>query len=207
MSKVKKYVVVKYNYEYNDNWYEHDDNISETEIKIFDDKDVAEAYKKELSKEAINDYPTDGNLANIQDNINLSKVRDFVNSESDGDDDDDYEVNINEEFLKGEKWDKLYSIISDAFYKIVDVEVDVDTPSITLDWKSSYSKKTIIGIVEDDNLILHSATEPALVEKDDYEVYKTYYLKGQKYEKVAEWKSESRKYKIGNLLSENEKEE
>ncbi len=210
MSKVKKFVVLKYDYEYNDNWYEHNENISETEIKVFDKKDVAEKHKKDLTKKAIGEFPTENNLSNIQDNVpNLSEIRNLINSNTEDEDydEDDYETRIPSHFLEGEKWDKLYPMIADTFYKIVEVEVDADATSITLNWKSDYAEKTYIGIVENNDFLLHSAKKPAVVEKDDWEVYKSFYLKGKKYEKESEWKSESRKYKIGNLLTENEKEE
>lgn len=199
---MKKIMVVKYGYEYDDNFYNHDGKIDINKCNIFDDIEKAEEFKKAKTKYELFNHPTNGDLYNVLDGIdenNIDLLASFLGIEKE----ENYynHLTITKKHLTKKKYAELYPIIKDLYFKIVEIEIE-NNSNVELEWKSNYSKTKFLGIIKDDKFELHSSTKPAIIEKDDYEVYKEYYLKGKKYEKKQDWISESRKYKIDNILKE-----
>lgn len=204
----KKIAVLKRGYEYNDNWYSHDSNIEIQNSKIFNNIEDAETFRKEATFIEINEYPTNGNLRNVinDSGVDVNLLLEIIKKYSDNSI-DDYEIFISPKLLFIKRFkDDIYNIIKDLYYTLVDIEVDDNSSTLSLDWENNYEAKTRYIFIndEDNNILLHSATEAAKVEKDEYEEYVEYYLKGKKYDKKSDWLSESRKYKIDNILKSEE---
>lgn len=100
------------NYEYDDNFYSHYDNVEVNNSFLFDNIELAEEYRRMKTFESILDYPTCGNLINVlnSNEVNMMSIIDIYTK---------YVVKINnntshinfetdEELLKNEILNMIY---------------------------------------------------------------------------------------------------
>ena len=216
----KKIAVLKWGYEYDDNWYSHDGNIDEKNIKLFNTFDEAEVFRKSESLKAIFEFPTEGDFSNV---INDSKIEssilfDVICKHIKTFDRHCSPSCLAKKEITPELWDELYPIIKELYFCIKEIDFVVSDNESKFTWSSEYNNTIFTGIIEADKFILHSHKNPAIIsidndieldlknynfnkDLDDYELYIKYYIKGKVCESKKDWTNKSRKYRIGDILN------
>ncbi len=200
-----KYVVALFGFEYDDNFYSPTDTIQPNHSYVYSTEEEAEKKKKDLTFDEIFKDPTEGNFGNLSlekfEEESLLKFFERHNMLNEGEEEyyNDATPVLTKEMLLP-IWEELYPIIKDFYFKILKCEQDADVSELELKTETKYLKQTIVGFSNEDNkFVLHSEKDAAIIEIDDYDVYKTYYLNGKTIQK-DKWNTEVRKIKIKKLV-------
>lgn len=203
---MKKFIVIPFGYEYNDNTYDRE-GFQFEDARHFDTAKEANVERLKLTQERIPELNSNyDSVLYCMGDEGATKVADYLEVNR-----YDYELELSE--LTDEQVKKVLEMIAPYVYEIIEIDTEKDCSKIVFDGDEYSTESYSVKLNENNEVVLHSITEPAYekVYKETYsswmpnedneeemEYYRKYYINGEKMTQ-SEW----RESKIDSVI-ENE---
>lgn len=199
---MKKFIVIPFGYEYNDNTYDRE-GFQFDEARHFDTAKEANAERLKMTEKRIPELNDNySSVLYCMDWTGRKAVIECLGIEN------DYEYQLDLSELPEEQKNKVLELVAPYVYEITEIDSDKDCTKITFEGDSYSTESYSVKLGEDGKVIMHSLTEPAYMKtyKDEYshwmddgeeedEYYKKYYIDG-----VQVTKEKWRESKIDSVI-------
>jgi hypothetical protein len=195
---MKKYILMPYGYEYNDNTYDRD-GFQLDEARHFDTAKEANEARLTMAKERCPELESSyGGVMNCIDWDTRKKVVDIFEEE------DSYGFSLDFDSMTDEEEEEVLRLVAPFVYEIVEIDTEKDSAQVKYE-DDGYSTMTYnMKLNEENQVVMHSLEGPAFTRHwDDYpednEDNDTYYINGEKMSK-EEWTMRRREHKIDQVV-------